>query len=360
VTRIALLHPCYWPEVQRGSERYIHDLAAGLGRNGHRPELLTSRPGKPGKDTVDGLPVVYNRRPREQWLRDRGFDDFWSHVPFAYRSLARGDYDLAHAFYPTDAIAANRWAKRTRKPAIFSVMGIPNPLIKIRLDAQPRAARGASAVTVDSRAVADAFFYRWGIETRVVYPGVDLTAFTPEAGTRAERPTIFCPAPLGVARKRVRWLVEALPIVRKQVPEARLKLMRPTDPGQARELEQMGIDLFNSVEQPEQLAPHYRDAWVTALPSWGEAFGMVLIESLACGTPVVASDRDAFPEIVNSESVGRLFDDTEPATEALAQALTKAIQQPHDPTACRERAQAFSVDRTVAAFESLYAELLGR
>jgi glycosyltransferase involved in cell wall biosynthesis len=281
-------------------------------------------------------------------------------VPFAYRSLQKGDYDLAHAFYPTDAIAANRWARRNRRPAIFSVMGIPNPLIKIRLDAQPRAARGADAVTVDSRAVADAFFYRWGIETRVVYPGVDLGAFTPEEGTRAERPTIFCPAPFGVARKRVRWLIDALPIVRRSVTDVRLKLMRPTNPRQAQELEDRGIDLFDSVEQPEQLAPLYREAWVTALPSWGEAFGMVLIESLACGTPVIASDRDAFPEIVDGDRVGRLFDDTEPAAEALAQALVEAIQQPDDPDACRERAAAFSVDRTVAAFESLYAELLGR
>jgi glycosyltransferase involved in cell wall biosynthesis len=361
VTRIALLHPCYWPEVMRGSERYIHDLASGLTANGHRPELITSHPAKPRRAVVDGLPVTYHRRPPERWLRERRFDDYWTHVPFTYASLRRGDFDLAHAFYPTDALAAALWSRRTGRPTLFSVMGIPNPLIKIRFDAQPRAARRSDVVTVDSRAVADAFFYRWGIETRVVYPGVDLDAFQ-TGDERDPVPTILCPAPIEVARKRVSWLLDALPIVRRSVADARLLLIRPRDASLARELTAAGCELFDAVEQPEDLASFYRRAWVTALPSWGEAFGMVLIESLACGTPVVASDRDAFPEIVGGDRVGRLFDDTQPPGDGLARALVEALELSRAPAtadACRARAGEFSVARTVDAFESIYAELLG-
>jgi phosphatidylinositol alpha-mannosyltransferase len=361
VTRVALMNPVYWPEVARGSERIIHDLAVGLIADGHEAELLTSTRGEPRRGTVDGLPVVYNRRPPDRWLLDRGFDDFWTHTPFAYRSLVKGGYDVAHSFYPTDTLAAAAWSRRSGRPTVQSVMGVPNPLIKVRFDAQPRAARAADVTTVLSKAVRDAFFWRWGIETRVLYPGVDTEAFAP--GERDERPTIFCPAAIGVARKRVSWLVDALSAVRRQVPDVRLLLMKPSDPQAAAELTQAGADLFDPVTTAEELAPLYRSAWVTALPSWGEAFGIVLIESLACGTPVVGTARDAFPEIVDSDAVGRLFDDSadDPLAD-LASALVEAIELARDPAttrACRDRAAGFSLARNVAHVEAIYAELLG-
>ncbi|MCW2967117.1 MAG: glycosyl transferase group 1 [Solirubrobacteraceae bacterium] len=305
------------------------------------------------------LVTRWRRPPGDHALRRHRFDDHWTHVPLSYASLRRGDFDLAHALFPTDGVAAARWARRAGRPTLFSMMGVPNPLIKVRFDALPRAARGASAFTVDSRAVADAMFWRYGLRGEVVYPGVDLDAFTP-GGPRAGAPTILCPAPLGVARKRVRWLVEALPRVRRERPDARLLLLRPPDASQAAELERAGVELFDSRPAPEQLAPLYREAWVTALPSWGEAFGMVLTESLACGTPVVGTDRDAFGEIVEEPSVGRLFDD-ERGAEALAEALLEALELAEDPgtqTACRRRAADFGTDRMVAAFAAIYARLL--
>jgi glycosyltransferase involved in cell wall biosynthesis len=240
-------------------------------------------------------------------------------------------------------------------------MGIPNPLIRIRLDSQPRAARASTAVTVDSRAVADAFFYRWGIEARVVYPGVDLESFGPSAPRHAA-PVVFCPAQVEVARKRVNLLLDALPLLRERWPDAVLLLMKPSDEAAEAELRRAheGLEFFDPVEDAGQLAELYARAWVTALPSYGEAFGMVLIESLACGTPVVAARRDAAPEIVASDDVGRLFDDSRPGT--LTEALIEAIElarRPETATACRARAGVFSSARTVDAFESLYSELLG-
>jgi phosphatidylinositol alpha-mannosyltransferase len=357
------MHPVYWPDVARGSERFIHDLATGLMARGHEAELLTSSAGHPRQDTVDGLPVIYNRRLPDRWLTDHRFDDFWTHTPFAYRSLSRGRYDIAHSFYPTDALAAALWGRRTGKPTVLSVMGIPNPLIKVRFDAQPKAARAADVTTVLSKTVRDAFFWRWGIETRVLYPGVDQQGFAP--GERNEAPTIFCPAAIGVARKRVQWLVDALPAVRRGVPGARLVLMRPSDARHAADLEAVaGVELFDPVATAGELAPLYRSAHVTALPSWGEAFGIVLIESLACGTPVVGTNRDAFPEIVDSESVGRLFDDSgdDPVGD-LARKLVEALELADDPAttdSCRERAAHFSLERNVSGVEEIYAELLGR
>ena len=70
---------------------------------------------------------------------------------------------------------------------------------------------------------------------------------------------------------------------------------------------------------PSRVASVYREAWVSVLPSVGEALGLVLVEALACGTPVVGSRLDGIPEVIDRNEIGRLFDGDDPA--ALATAL---------------------------------------
>jgi glycosyltransferase involved in cell wall biosynthesis len=68
----------------------------------------------------------------------------------------------------------------------------------------------------------------------------------------------------------------------------------------------------------------------------------------------------AIPEVVDRDTIGRLFDGDE---RGLADALLGAFElarDPATPAACRERAEDFSRARAVAAYESLYAELLAR
>jgi glycosyltransferase involved in cell wall biosynthesis len=109
----------------------------------------------------------------------------------------------------------------------------------------------------------------------------------------------------------------------------------------------------------EEVAPVYGRAWVCVLPSVDEAFGLTLAESLACGTPVVGSDHGAIPEIVTSDSVGRLFKGDEPAS--LASALLEGLElaeDPHTSAACRKHAERFSTEAFVESYESLYRDLL--
>jgi glycosyltransferase involved in cell wall biosynthesis len=352
------MNPCFWPEVRRGSERLARELADGLIRRGHIVHLITSHPGLPSRRKEDGLQVIRNWRPPGSRLRRRLFEDHLTHVPFSYVSLRRGQYDVAHALYPTDAVAAARWTARTGRPSVLSYMGIPHRRNladrRWRIGTLRRALAGCSAVTSLSKA-ADAGFRRWlGVETRVIPPGVDLQAFGPGTG-RANEPTVLFAASGSDPRKRLDLLVSAFAIVRARRHEARL-LISSRDGDRVRSAGE-GIELVNLDERAELVAA-YRRASVTALPSVEEAFGLVLVESLACGTPVVASRSGALPEIVDRASIGRLFEGDDP--EALAGALLEALDlstESETAAACRQRAEEFRIERTIDAFERLYREL---
>jgi glycosyltransferase involved in cell wall biosynthesis len=134
---------------------------------------------------------------------------------------------------------------------------------------------------------------------------------------------------------------------------------RPRDDATAKRLSGIeGVDVMD-LDDTRALADANRTAWVAALPSIGEAFGLVLLEALACGTPVVGSAREAIPELVDRAEIGRTFAGEEP--EALATALLEALELAEDPAtgaACRARAEEFPRDRTAREYEALYRELL--
>lgn len=362
--RVALLNPCFWPEVRRGSERFARDLADGLLARGHRPRLITSHPGRPRRDVEGGLAITRHWRPPHRLLDDRGFAAHLTHVPFSYLSLRAGDDDVAHALYPTDALAAVRWSQRTGRPAIVTFMGQAEraSLAGRRWAAEIalRAAGGAAAVVALSEAAA-ASLHRWlGIDARVINLGVDLAAFAPD-GPRDDVPMVFCPAAVDEPRKRIPLLLAALPVVRRARPGARLVLVRPRNARLAQELTGVaGVELVDPFTDRALLAAAYRAAWVTALPAVDEAFGLVVVESLACGTPIVGRRDGAIPELVDDARLGSLFDGDDPT--GLAGALLQALELAEDTAtvaACRARGEDFSIDRCVERYVALYSEVTG-
>ena len=88
---------------------------------------------------------------------------------------------------------------------------------------------------------------------------------------------------------------------------------------------------------------------------WDEPFGMVMIEAMACGTPVVALRRGAVPEVVVDGVTGILCDDPAelPAAITAARDLSSAACRAHVETC-------FDAASMVGGYEAVYREALGR
>ena len=88
---------------------------------------------------------------------------------------------------------------------------------------------------------------------------------------------------------------------------------------------------------------------------WPEPFGLVMIEALACGTPVIAFGRGAVPEIIEDGVTGFVVDNVEEAVEAIGR-LDEI-----DRGACRAAFEAgFTVERMVNDYEAVYARLVAQ
>ncbi len=363
---VTLLSPCYWPEVRRGGERFTRELASGLLARGHDVSLITSHPRPPSRATEDGLAVLRLPRPPQGRLLRRHYDDYLTHVPLSYAALRAQSPDLAHAMYPADALAAARWRRRTGRPAVLSYMGTPERRWlserRRRLDILLRAIDGCDAVVALSEHAAAAFRHWLGYEPLVIAPGVDLHAFAP-APARSPQPTIVCSAAPEVERKHVGLLIDAFGLLRREHPDARLVLSRPRDRAAARaagaDLEAPGVE-WTDLDRHSALARAYGQAWIATLPAQDEAFGLVLAEALACGTPVVGYADGAIPEVIDRPGIGRLFDALD--ADTLASALSETLALAGDPDTvgrCRARAAELSSDRCTERYLELYGRLLG-
>lgn len=359
--RVAMLTPRYFPEVKRGRGQMVRELSRGLAACGHEPWVVAGHPGRPSRSVEQGVTVVRVPRLPDGRLRRRRFEDHMTHVPLSYAALRLRGADVAHAWFPTDALAGARWGRVTGHPSLLSYTDVPDHArlmrLRARLEITVRAVSECDAVVALSHFAARAFETSLGLRARVIHPPVDLGIFAPGI-RRSEHPTILCAAAPDIPSTRVPVVVEAFGLVRRERPDARLVLLRPSDPRLAEQLTEPGVELAEPADSALVLAGRYREAWLSVLLSPEDAFPTELAESLACGTPVVAANGRAVPEVVDRNAVGRLFDGGVPE---LARALLDGLELAEDPDtarACRARGEEFGVERCAIAYEALYAELL--
>ncbi len=357
--RVALVHPTYWPEVRRGSERFIHDLAADLSRRGHEVSVLTGHRARRSRAVEDGFEVIRGWRPPTR-LRPAGFEAYTEHAPLALLAAARRRFDLVHALHTPDAWAVSWWTRATGRPLVLSLMGYPD---RCSLDAfrgrrrmLAQAARRAGAVHCLSVAAAEALRTEAGIEATVINPGTETSDFAVDV-SRASAPTVFCAASPSDERKRVPLLVEAFRRLRAHRPDARLLIDAGQSAAEHESLRSDGVELIDA--RANGLETHYASSWVTVLPSEREAFGLVLVESLAAGTPAVGIRDGGVAEILDEPRVGVLADKADP--DALAEAIERGLNLSREDGVrahCRAHAERWDWRNVGPRFETLYREAI--
>ncbi len=197
-----------------------------------------------------------------------------------------------------------------------------------------RAARTADRVIVTSeycrRVARDAYGVK-DASIAVVPEGIDLPSWRslPEPGPWSGRPVILSVA-RQYPRKNTATLLRALPRVREALPDVRLRVVGsgPELPALRHLARQLGLEgavrFVGSVEDTHSLRREYASATVFCLPSLQEGFGIVFLEAMAAGLPIVAGDAAAVPEVVPDGEVGRLVPPRDEG--ALADALVRLLR----------------------------------
>jgi glycosyltransferase involved in cell wall biosynthesis len=115
-----------------------------------------------------------------------------------------------------------------------------------------------------------------------------------------------------------------------------------------------GVEWLGEVDREEKLALLGAARCLLFPIRWDEPFGMVMVEAMACGTPVVASRRGSVPEVVAHGETGFVCDDH----ESLVAALRRVDEL--SPDRCRaEVVGRFDVDLMTARYEDVYCEAVG-
>lgn len=371
--RILLTHPYCWPHVRRGAERFLEELSRYLVRRGHEITILTSTPGGDGapRKRDDGAVVVEKRQLNGRVLRALGLTPDKTFLLHCLRFMFRHRFDAMHCIHFHDACAARLAGMFTGTPYILNMNGIPIARFLMRrpLDFVPLklALQKASDVVVISNAAAASLETEFRHSGVLIPPPCDLAAFSLSEGRDLQKPKILAVGAFAEARKGASVLVSAFERLKLDVPGAILQFSGDVP----REVQEYVLSLvapsihgdiqFLGVGRVEDLPGLYQTAAVTVLPSIFEAFGMVLVESLACGTPVVGTDDGGIPDIIE-EGIGVLFHpgsaDREPNNvEGLHRALLEALELHDDPNLsqrCRRRAENYSWEFIGPQIEALY------
>jgi phosphatidyl-myo-inositol alpha-mannosyltransferase len=166
---------------------------------------------------------------------------------------------------------------------------------------------------------------------RVIPNGIDTSRFGPDVPPVSEYtgggPTILFVGRYNESRKGLKHLLQAMPEVVTAFPSCRLLVVGPGNPER---FEQHLTDscreniVFVGEVDDEQLASYYSTCDVFCAPSTGsESFGIVLLEAMASGRPIVASNINGYSEVARDRIEGLLVEPEHP--EALANALVEVL-----------------------------------
>lgn len=375
-----------YPPSPGGAETHVAALAEGLVKRGHDVVVHTSdlfteypfvRRDLPGE--VNGVRVIRHRARR--------LANAWTVMPSMPRALRQETPDVLHAhsygYYHT--VAATRAAARAAAKFVFTPHfhppwsmegGAGRRGLRALFDptlGQYVVSRADRIIGVSSgeMSVMQRHLKLDASRVRLIPNGFHGSRFVPtpsgepfrEAFALADAPVVLFAGRLA-SNKGLVPLVSAWETVAREHPRARL-VLAGEDQGWRAKLEGM-------TKLPLTFTGHlddatYRSALAAAdllvLPSEWEAFGIVLAEAAACGTPAVATRVGGAPDVVQDGITGKLVEHGD--VPGLARAVSELLADPAARRRMGEAAKArafaqYSWDAVVERTESLYRELVAR
>ena len=311
--RIGIACPYVW-DVPGGVQAHVRDLADSLLARGHEVSVLSpvddpDRADLPAYVVPAGraVPVPYNgsvarlvfgplslARTR-RWLREGGFDVLHVHEPTV------PSVSMLACFAASGPIVATFHTATARSRALQVFGTALQPVLEKVI--------GRIAVSPAARRVV---VEHLGGDAVLIPNGVDVARFedAKPLPDRPDVPTVVFLGRLDEQRKGLAVLLEALPELVRLVPDVHLLVAGPGDVDDVREAVPPSlrdrVELLGLVSEADKPRVFASGDVYCAPNTHGESFGIVLVEAMATGTPVVASDLEAFRRVLNDGAAGVL------------------------------------------------------
>jgi D-inositol-3-phosphate glycosyltransferase len=308
------------------------------------------------------------------------------------------NYDVIHSHYWISGKVAMPAAKQLGIPLVHTMHTMarvknlnlaegetPEPMIRVQGETQVVAAAQSLVANTDAEAASLVSLYDACPDTvHVVAPGVDLYTFTPGQGRSAARSIVNLPHDSLVVtfvgriqpHKGPEVLIRATSELVKHSPLLRKKLvvniMGGASGANTEEVDRLkelatwlAIDdvvRFSPPVPRTDLAQWYRSADLVVVPSYSESFGLVALESQACGTPVVATAVGGLRTAVADGISGVLVDGHDP--KAWSSVIARLLQEPQRRVLLSmgaiEHASHFGWDATARGTLDIYDQVLSQ
>ncbi|NJQ05559.1 glycosyltransferase family 4 protein [Streptomyces lonarensis] len=344
--RIGIVCPYAW-DVPGGVQFHVRDLAEHLIRLGHEVSVLAPA------DDESGLPAYLVSAGRTVPVPYNGSVARLNFGPLSAARVRRwvldGDFDVLHVHEPAAPSLAllTCWAARGPIVATFHTSNPRSRAMIAAYSMLQAALEKISARIAVSEYARRTLVEHLGGDAVVIPNGVDVDFFAradtrPEWTGTPEAPTIGFVGRIDEPRKGLPVLMRALPEIVAQRPGTRLLVAGRGDAEQA--VASLPARLRDHVEflgmvSDEDKARFLRSVDLYVAPNTGgESFGIILVEAMSAGAPVLASDLDAFAQVLDQGAAGELFANED--ADALARAAVRLLGDPARRDALRESASA--------------------
>jgi len=394
--RILKISQAYFPFLDKGGPTVkVRSIARALRDKGHQVTVLTADLGLAKSDFGAGFAVPN----RWGWkAEDSGTEAIYLRTRAHYRALTwnpgvvafcrqrLSGFDLVHIYGLYDLLGppVAYFCRRRGLPYVVEPMGMIRPIVRnLRLKRLYHHVLGQRMMFGARRVIATAEQERRELveggvpDAKVIVRrnGVEVPERLPPAGTFRRQWNIPGEAKLVlflgrlVSKKSPELMLEAFARWRagsKPRQASFLVLAGPDEGGGYRQkLEtfaaRLGFNggvLFTGPLYDDAKWAAYRDADVFVLPSQNENFGNAAAEAVACGTPVIVTDRCGIAPLVDQRAGLVVPHDREALQAGLARVLEDEALRQRLRDGCAEVARALSWDEPLAVMETLYAELV--